>query len=290
MKKSLFAAVAAIFVSTSSIAPVDAAPVRNKVMFMMDSSGGLYDPAFANWAAQIGWVENFINQTHRADGSNAYGIMTFGGLNPDVYSTELNINNGSVKVLHGLWPGVTNPHPLGLAVPSSEQAPADLSDYTSGITNDDFLARSPRPYAAGHTRTTEALKFLYDLFAQFSDSTTNKYIVMLTDGGFTTGFLPAVLDDTSASGVGFVSPVLQNLNAAGCNIAAVAVEGVSGVQQENLLVMISNHDLLFSVDGFDDFSDFLPAAQVASIHAPPAMALFIGGIAFLALRKRRAVA
>ena len=86
---------------------------------------------------------------------------------------------------------------------------------------------------------------------------------MLTDGGFTTGFLPAVPDDTSASGVGSVSPVLQNLYATGFNIAAVAVEGVSGVQQENLLAMISNHDPLFSVDGFDDFPDFLSAAQVA---------------------------
>lgn len=284
MKKTLRAAVAAIFVTAT---PVAAAPVQNEVMFMLDSSGGLYDPAFANWNAQIGWVQNFINQTHRADGSNAYGIMTFGGLNPNVYNTELNINNGGVKVLHGLWSGVTNPHPLGPAVPSSEQAPADLSDYTSGITNDDFLARAPRPYTAGYTRTTEALQFVYDQFLQFSDSTTNKYIFMLTDGGFTTGFLPAVPGDTSASG-GFVSPVLQNLDAAGFNIAAVAVEGVSGVQQENLLAMISDHDLLYSVDGFgDDFSDFLPAAEVVAMPGPPVLAFLAVGFAVIAVRRRK---
>jgi opacity protein-like surface antigen len=68
MKKRLMAAAVALFVSS---APVSAAPVQNEIMFMLDSSDGPYDPAYGNWNAQIGWVQNFINQTHRADGSNA---------------------------------------------------------------------------------------------------------------------------------------------------------------------------------------------------------------------------
>jgi hypothetical protein len=53
--------------------------------------------------------------------------------------------------------------------------------------------------------------------------------------------------------------------------------------------MVSDPSLLFSVDGFDDFTDFLPAAQVA-VPAPPALALFVGGLAFLAVRRRRIAA
>ena len=268
MKKTLRAAVAALFVSAT---PVAAAPVQNEIMFMLDSSGGLYDSAFANWNAQIGWVQNFIDQTHRADGSNAYGIMTFAG-RPSSASPAQNLTDGGVSVLHGLWAGTTNPNQVDPSTPSSEQNPADLNDFTSGITNDDFLS--------GHTRTTEALHFVYEQFLAFSNSTTNKYIFMLTDGGFTPGFLPADPSD------GFVSQELENLRATGFSIAAVAVSGFAGIEIDNLSAMISDPSLLFSVDGSDDFSDFLPAAQVA-VPAPPALALFGGGLAFLALHKRR---
>lgn len=269
MKKFVRAAVAAVLVSGSPVASVSAAPVQNEIMFMLDSSGGLYDSAYSNWQAQIGWVQNFIDQTHRADGSNAYGIMTFAGLS-NSHSPEQNIANGGVRVLHGLWPGTENPHPDGPMVPPSEQQPANLADYTSGISNGDFLR--------GYTRATEALRFVHDQFRQFSSAATNKYIFMLTDGGFTSGYLPA--DPT------FVSDELQALRDEDYNIAAVAISGASGIQTDLLEAMVSDPALLFSISGFDNFSDFLPTAQVA-MPAPGAVAFLMLGLGAIALRRRR---
>lgn len=269
MRKSLRAAVAAVFISAT---PVAAAPVQNEIMFMLDSSGGLFDPAYNNWNSQIGWVQNFINQTHRADGSNAYGIMTFAGRSSS-FTTEESINGGGIRVMHGLWSGVTNPHPNGPLNPSSEQQPTDLSDFTSGIADTDFLR--------GYTRATEALQFVYEQFQAFGNSGANKYIFMLTDGGFTQGYLPADPDN------GTVSHTLLALLDSDFNIGAVAIAGTTGIQFDNLNAMITDPSLLFDIAGSDDFSDFLPASQVAAIHAPPAMALLIGGLAFLAARKRR---
>lgn len=271
MKKILRAAVAAFLVSGTPVASVSAAPVQNEIMFMLDSSGGLFDSAYSNWQAQIGWVQNFIDQTHRADGSNAYGIMTFAGRSSS-FSPEQNITNGGVRVLHGLWPGTENPHPDGPLVPPSEQQPATLTDYTSGISNDDFLR--------GHTRATEALHFVYNQFQQFSSATTNKYIFMLTDGGFSSGNLPA---DPNA---GTVSDELQALLDEDYNIAAVAIAGTSGIQFDLLEAMISDPALLFDVAGSDDFSDFLPAAQIA-MPAPGAVAFLMLGLGAIALRRRR---
>jgi len=271
MKKRLMAAAVALFVSS---APVSAAPVQNEIMFMLDSSGGLYDPAYSNWNAQIGWVQNFINQTHRADGSNAYGIMTFAGLSSS-YSYVQNIaGNGlrrGVKVLHSLWPGAENPHPDGPLNPSSDQQPADLSDFTSGIANSDFLT--------GHTRTTDALQFVYDQFLTFGDPTANRYIFMLTDGGSSQGFESADPD------TGYVSPVLQALQASDVNLAAVAIAGQTGVQTDMLNAMISDPSLLFAIDGFDDFSNFLPSSSIAM--PTPASAAFLGLSAVFLMRQRR---
>lgn len=275
MKNSLLAAVAAIFVAVTPVAPTAAAPVQNEIMFLMDSSGGLYDSAYANWNAEINWVQNFINQTHRADGSNAYGITTFSGLNPNNYSYEQNIAgngaSGGVKVLHSLWPGASNPHPDGPATPSSEQQPADLSDFTSGITNNDFLR--------GYTRTTDALQYVHEQFQTLGGSGTNKFIIMLTDGGFTNGFLPA--DDQ-----GYVSPILQTLRAEGFTIATVAIDP-SQSEIGNLEAMVSDPDLLFNIAAFNDFSDFLPAAQVA-VPAPAGLMFLALGAGAIVLRRRQA--
>lgn len=271
MKKSLMAALAAFVISGT---PVAAAPVQNEIMFMMDSSGGLYDPAYANWNTQINWVQNFINQTHRADGSNAYGIMTFSGLNPNNFNYQQNLNGGGVRVLHSLWAGATNPHPDGPLNPSSAQNPADLNDYTTGITDGDFLRQ--------FTRTDDALTYVLNQFQTFSTGDTNKFIFILTDGGVTPGFEPATATT--------VSPTLQAIRDSGITVGAVAVDISASGLEEFFDYVPSSPDLVFAVDGFNDFSDFLPEAQVAAIHAPPALALFFGGIAFLAARRRRITA
>lgn len=85
---------------------------------------------------------------------------------------------------------------------------------------------------------------------------------------------------------GSTSPELQSLQDEGFNIGAVAISGTSGIQFDNLNAMISNPALLFDITAFDDFSDFLPAAQVA-VPAPSAIALFVGGLAYLAMRRRK---
>ena len=213
MKKSLMAAAVALFVSS---APVSAAPVQNEIMFMLDSSGGLNDRADSNWNAQIGWVQNFINQTHRADGSNVYGSMTFAGLSSSYYSYAQNIAGnglqGGAKVLHSLRPGAENPQPDGPLNPSSDLQPAD--------------------------------------------------------------------PDT-----GYVSPVLQALQASDANLAAVPIAGQTGVQTDMLNAMISDPGLLFAIDGFDDFSNFLPSSSIAMPLL--ASAAFLGLSAVFLMRQRR---
>ena len=267
MKKSLMAALAACVISGT---PVAAAPVQNEIMFMMDSSGGLYDPAYANWNAQIGWVQNFIDQTNRADGSNAYGIMTFSGLHPINFNYQQNINGGGVKVLHSLWAGATNPHPDGPLNPSSTQNPADLNDYTSGITDGDFLR--------AYTRTDDALTYVLNQFQTFSIGDTNKFIFILTDGGITPGFEPATATT--------VSPTLQAIRNDGITVGAVAVDISANNLGEFFEYVPSSPDLVFAVDGFNDFSDFLPEAQVVAMPAPPVLAFLAIGLAVIAVRRR----
>ncbi len=53
MKKSIIAAMAAFLISG---APVSAGPVQNEILFLMDSSGSLFDTGYVNWQAEIDWV------------------------------------------------------------------------------------------------------------------------------------------------------------------------------------------------------------------------------------------
>ena len=202
MKKRLMAAAVALFVSS---APVSAAPVQNEIMFMLDSSGGLNDRADSNWNAQIGWVQNFINQTHRADGSNVYGSMTFAGLSSSYYSYAQNIAGnglqGGAKVLHSLRPGAENPQPDGPLNPSSDLQPAD--------------------------------------------------------------------PDT-----GYVSPVLQALQASDANLAAVPIAGQTGVQTDMLNTMISDPRLLLCDRRIRRFLQF--SAFVFHCHAATRKCCFSG--------------
>ena len=58
MKKFFAAAMAAFFVSR---APAQPAQVQSEIMAILDSF-------YTNWNANIGWVQNFIDQNPRGDG------------------------------------------------------------------------------------------------------------------------------------------------------------------------------------------------------------------------------
>jgi len=65
----------------------------------------------------------------------------------------------------------------------------------------------------------------------------------------------------------------------------VAIAGQTGVQTDMLNAMISDPSLLFAIDGFDDFSNFLPSSSIAM--PTPASAAFLGLSAVFLMRQRR---
>lgn len=251
--------------------------MQNEILFLMDSSGSIRasgaDP-YQYWQQQIDWVQNFVDQTHRADGSNAYGIINYsGGSSSQTVQDAAALNR--MNLVYGLHNPSTDYH-TGNSV-SGAQDKASLDGFIGAMDETDFRG--------GFTWTTVALNLAQITFnSSTNGANTNKFIFMLTDGNISPSqYLPAAPDGS------FVSPELQALQNEGVTIAGVAVKIETSNDIDTINAMISDPALLFSVTDSDDFSNFLPAAQVA-VPAPPALALLFGGIAFLAVRRQRSAA
>ena len=273
MKKSLMAALAAVFVSS---APIQAAPVQNEILFLMDSSGSMFDTNYLYWQSSIDWVQNFVDQTHRADGSNAYGIINFSGGTAS-QTVQNAADNNRLNLVYGLSDPSIDYH-TGNSVPGAQDK-ASLDAFIGGMGSADFRG--------GHTWTDAALNLAHNTFLMSPNPNTNKFIFLLTDGHITPGQEPVIADPGTGQAT-FESDTYQDLQAAGVTFSAVTVQTPQFSQSlldQYLLPFASAPENLFSVTGTDDFSNFLPSSSVAM--PAPAAAVFIGfGAIFVGLRRR----
>lgn len=273
MKKFLMAALAAVFLSSAPTVPAMAGPVQNEVLFLMDSSGSMFDSTFSKWQSSIDWVRNFVDETHRADGSNAYGIINFsGGISSQ---TVENVKNaGRLNLIYGLTPGMTDPLISSPDTVPGAQDKASLDGFIG--------AMGPADFRNGRTWTDAALQLAYETFALSGNSDTNKFIILLTDGQITTGQHPVIAENGLTT---YESSTLQNIRADDIALSVVTIDPLQSDVDDYLVPLVSAPELLFAVDGFNDFSDFLPAAAVA-MPGPPAFAFLILGLGAIAYRRR----
>ena len=272
MKKSLIAAFAALFMSS---APVAAGPVQNEILFLMDMSGSLRAPSthpdgnFAYWQQEINFVQSFVDQTYRADGGNAYGIVHYSG-SSSANTVSQSAAAGRMNLVYGLNDPDTDPY-TGSSV-SGAQDKASLDAFIGGM--------GPADFEGGFSWTSVALGLAQAVFDASSNGDTNKYLFILTDA------LPATVGYEAADEFGYVSPELQALRAADVTIA-VAGFNLSSSSFPFLDLVPSAPELVFDgADPQNDFTDFLPQVDVA-LPAPPAAAFLLLGVAALAVRRRR---
>lgn len=156
MKKSLIAAFTALFMSS---APVGAGPVQNEILFLMDMSGSMLAPSthpdgiYAYWQQEIDFVQNFVDQTYRADGSNAYGIAHYSGS-----SAGNTVNSaaaaGRMNLVYGPNDPDTDPF-TGNSV-SGAQDKASLDAFIGGM--------GPADFEGGFSWTSVALGLAHAVF------------------------------------------------------------------------------------------------------------------------------
>lgn len=248
--------------------PASAGPVENEILFLMDMSGSMAassghpDGIYAYWLQEIAFVQNFIDQTHRADGGNAYGIIHFSG-GTSSQTVEQAAQNGRMNLVYGLTDPDTDFH-TGNSVPGAQDK-ASLDAFVGGM--------GPADFEGGLSWNAAALDLALKTFALSPNTGTNRYIFFLTDGEpATSGF------ELTDPGTGYVSPELQQAQAEDITIAAVGFDITSDLTFFESVP--SSPDLFFDGAGSNDFSDFLPDSSVtASIPAPPVWAFLLGGLA-----------
>jgi hypothetical protein len=276
MRKSLIAAFAAFFISG---APVSAAPVQNEIIFLMDMSGSMLAPGthpqgqYAYWQQEIDFVQSFIDQTWRADGSNAYGIAHFSG-GSSSQSLSFVAGQGRMNLVYGLQDPDTDPY-TGNAM-AGAQDKASLDAFVGGM--------GPADFEGGFSWMDEAFGLAYQTFQNSSNGNVNRYIFLLTDGNSATSGHEVAIADPVTGVTTYESATLQALRSEGVEIATVLVNAQLGVE-DVIGPIVSAPELIFDVNAFNDFSTFLPGSATAMV-APPAAWFMVIGLAGLAFRRR----
>ncbi len=270
MKKILAAAVTAVLAWP---APAQAAPVQNEILFLMDSSGSMFDTGYAKWQSSIDWVRNFVDQTHRADGSNAYGIINFSGGSASQSVAQVAAAN-RMNLVYGTGTPSTDFY-TGNPVPGAQDK-ASLDAFIGGM--------GPADFRGGFTWTDEALTLAYNTFQTSPNISTNRFIFLLTDGSITSGHYPVI---ASGGATIFESDTLQAIRSDDISLSVVTFDPLITDLQDYLAPLVSAPGLLLSVNDLVDFNEILPPAAVTAMPAPVTVAFLALGVAFFAVRNRK---
>lgn len=257
---------AALVLAATTLVPAKAMPVTDEVIFLLDSSGSISNPApgggidLSNWTAQIAFAQSLYESLYRDDGSISFGLINFSGCSVNfthpICADPLSGSNYRLRVEHDLTDG---------------QSESDLDGLFAGLDESDFIR--------GHSWINDALTLARNMFSNSPNTGDDptRTIVLLTDGSPTDNHEPWNVSQN------FVSDTAQDLLALGVVLNLVAVD-VDPATDPNFFGFTPNVAVL------GDFSTHsalqLPsAAQTATAPAPASAALVLPLL--LLVRQRR---
>ena len=130
------------------------------LIFILDSSGSLYDNGYDNWQAEIDFAKAVVNQS--LPGDARVGLINFSGCG-SLYDFDACRVNGKLVKMWGL---------NAYGTPNDQDA---VYSRFSDVNSSDFTA-------GGRTWTNEAFSMALTEFQVNSSAEHSKMIIFLTDG------------------------------------------------------------------------------------------------------------
>jgi len=176
------------------------------IIFMIDSSGSVYDDEYKNWQYELDLVYDIVDNV--IPSNSRVALINFSGCGSG-FTFEQCQEQGRFQQMFHL---------------STYGSPNDLDAVLSSIDaigSDDFLG--------GYTWTEEALSLALSEFTINSTADADKMIVLITDGE------PYPLNEghnPCQSSTGYLSPTVQSLRDLGVAIVTVGIDIAEDVKEE----------------------------------------------------------
>jgi len=169
------------------------------LIFILDSSGSVYDEQYINWQSEIDFAKSIVNNS--LPRNTKIGAINFSGCGPS-YDFEQCKAQNRLKKMWGL-----NTY----GVPYNDQQ----------AVYDRFAAMGPADFNSGTTWTDSALSIALNEFNGNGSAYREKMVILVTDGQpypYNQGHEPC------KNSTGYISPTLASLRALGTTIIAIGID------------------------------------------------------------------
>jgi len=208
--------------SPIEIEPCDTDTFSLDLIFILDSSGSVYDDGYDQWQTEIDFASFIVANSLPSDSRVA--TIVFGGCGPETSRAECE-DNGKLRLLWG------------------------LEDGSQSVANDAFAAMNSSDFTAGFTWTREALEMALREFEAASTADRAKRIIILSDGE---PFPHNDGHEPCATSTGYVSTTLSALQTMGVDILGVGIDVTQSIIDEYFECLVTDFEANFFYA--DDFS------------------------------------